>query len=107
MKNINLILTSLLAVCGEVFGNSINQTTQITNRHQRCPETPDKPNERKYEYSIDELLTTQFPSRISNDIDMDPCKGELNIIESWMVVADDKMIKKIFLAHKVFLRRRN
>lgn len=30
---------------------------------------------RAMRFTADELLNTQFPSRISDDIDLDPCKG--------------------------------
>jgi hypothetical protein len=30
-------------------------------------------------FTIDELLNSRFPSRISDDIDLDPCKGGKNL----------------------------
>lgn len=42
-------------------------SNSIENQHQRHI-TP------KYHYTIDELLNTTFPTRISDDIDLDPCK---------------------------------
>jgi hypothetical protein len=31
--------------------------------------------QRAVRFTIDELINTRFPSRISDDIDLDPCKG--------------------------------
>jgi hypothetical protein len=35
----------------------------------------DKHQQRAVRFTIEELLYTRFPSRISDDIDLDPCKG--------------------------------
>jgi hypothetical protein len=35
--------------------------------------------ERASKFTIDELVNSRFPSRISDDIDLDPCKGGKSI----------------------------
>lgn len=32
-------------------------------------------NNRHFKYTIDELLTNNFPKKITNDLDLDPCKA--------------------------------
>lgn len=69
---IPLGLLSVLFLISEPFichGLELNQTL-ITRKHQQHQHP-----HRHGAYSIDELLATKFPTRISNDIDMDPCKS--------------------------------
>jgi len=47
---------------------SISSGNNVSARHQQ----------RAKKFTIEELLHTKFPSRISDDIDLDPCKGGKN-----------------------------
>jgi len=47
---------------------SISSGSNVSDRHQQ----------RAVRFTIEELLHTKFPSRISDDIDLDPCKGGKN-----------------------------
>jgi len=49
---------------------SISSGSNVSDRHQH----------RAMRFTIEELLHTKFPSRISDDIDLDPCKGGKNPI---------------------------
>jgi hypothetical protein len=49
---------------------SISSGSNVSDRHQQ----------RAVRFTIEELLHTKFPSRISDDIDLDPCKGGKNLI---------------------------
>jgi hypothetical protein len=47
---------------------SLSSGNKVSDRHQQ----------RAVRFTIEELLHTKFPSRISDDIDLDPCKGGKN-----------------------------
>ena len=47
---------------------SISSGSNVSDRHQQPA----------MRFTIEELLHTKFPSRISDDIDLDPCKGGKN-----------------------------
>lgn len=71
-----------------VLGISINQTL-ITQKHEQHEtsntlhaekfyhghHTHSRGVHRRHTYTIEELLARDFPTTISNDIDMDPCKS--------------------------------
>ncbi|XP_058813843.1 protein tolkin-like [Topomyia yanbarensis] len=54
-----LLLCSIINICPSI-SLEINDTL-ITRKHKQ--------------FTMDELLSTKFPNKISNDIDMDPCKS--------------------------------
>ena len=47
-----------------VLSSTVNQLSGVSER-----------TERSFKYSIDELLTAVFPKKISEDLDLDPCKA--------------------------------
>lgn len=62
------VLLFLLLLISEPLCHALelNQTL-ITRKHQQ--------HQHHQAYTIDDLMATKFPTRISNDIDMDPCKS--------------------------------
>lgn len=50
------------------------KSSSILQNHEQHPEHQ-RNFSPKYHYTIDELLNTTFPTRISDDIDLDPCKS--------------------------------
>lgn len=74
--------SSSLTTTKENFQTNHHENTKssnlLQNHHYQIQQQEQEQHQRnfspKYHYTIDELLNTTFPTRISDDIDLDPCK---------------------------------
>jgi hypothetical protein len=64
-----LMWLAMVAVIVPAEAASVSSGNNVTERHPQ----------RAVRFTIDELLNSRFPSRISDDIDLDPCKGGKNL----------------------------
>lgn len=61
-----------LALAAVIVPVGAAATSAANNVTERRPYRPAR-------FTIEELVNTRFPSRISDDIDLDPCKGGKNL----------------------------
>lgn len=64
-----LLCLTVVAIIVPAEASSISSGNNVTERHPQ----------RAVRFTIDELVNSRFPSRISDDIDLDPCKGGKNL----------------------------
>jgi hypothetical protein len=64
-----LLWLAVLAIIVSAEAASTSSGNNVTERHPQ----------RAVRFTIDELVNSRFPSRISDDIDLDPCKGGKNL----------------------------